>query len=404
MTSTFAWLDFSEKDRRRALDAISLLNGPDTRDELGVGTIRDALADTLFPGTTTIQTRARYFLLIPWLYQILEKRRTPPTEFGARLRQAEGDLIETIDGSDDANHLIGGEAGRALKRMPSNIYWQGLGRLGIRRFIGSQTHYHRTLEAVYRRSGAREEAMAIDSADGRDVFRWHPGLPSPPSGFPRNVSLHLRHDEALFLHDQIMALAGDTCLAFLVRQENKPNLMVDFPWQVEREGMSAALVKELTHARLFALAMHGAALLYNLLLSEAAQNTERIDEYRARLAEWETEVAAVEEDLASWDRGDFWELVRRRNPRVGSRAVRFVQEWWQTALDTRGHVSTADVEHARNLVALRERELKRDRARLVNLRALENWSGAAGTARLNYRWPVVRLIADDIRRGLEEDD
>ena len=75
MTSMFSWLDFSEKDRRRALDAISLLNGPDTRDELGVGTIRDALADTLFPGTTTIQTRARYFLLIPWLYQMLEKRR-----------------------------------------------------------------------------------------------------------------------------------------------------------------------------------------------------------------------------------------------------------------------------------------------------------------------------------------
>lgn len=30
----------------------------DTRDKLGLGGIRDTFADTLFPGTSTIQTRA----------------------------------------------------------------------------------------------------------------------------------------------------------------------------------------------------------------------------------------------------------------------------------------------------------------------------------------------------------
>ena len=44
----------------------------DTRDELGIGSVRDAFADTLFPGTSTITTRARYFLLVPWTYQRLE--------------------------------------------------------------------------------------------------------------------------------------------------------------------------------------------------------------------------------------------------------------------------------------------------------------------------------------------
>jgi hypothetical protein len=36
MTSSFSWLDFSEKDRRTALDVISLFGERETVDELGV--------------------------------------------------------------------------------------------------------------------------------------------------------------------------------------------------------------------------------------------------------------------------------------------------------------------------------------------------------------------------------
>ena len=62
-TSTFSWLDSSEHERRAVLELVSALNEPGTLDELGIGSIRDTIADTLFPGTSTIQTRARYFLM-----------------------------------------------------------------------------------------------------------------------------------------------------------------------------------------------------------------------------------------------------------------------------------------------------------------------------------------------------
>lgn len=67
MPSTFSWVDNSERDRRRALDVIDLIRRQDTRDQLGIGRIRDALADLLAPGTSTIQTRARYFLFVSTL-------------------------------------------------------------------------------------------------------------------------------------------------------------------------------------------------------------------------------------------------------------------------------------------------------------------------------------------------
>ena len=72
--ATLAWLDFAERDRRRMLDVVKLFREQETRDELGIGGVRDAFAELFFPGTSTIMTRARYFLLIPWLYRFREER------------------------------------------------------------------------------------------------------------------------------------------------------------------------------------------------------------------------------------------------------------------------------------------------------------------------------------------
>jgi hypothetical protein len=74
MGSALVCMDFSERERRDALNFIDLFRDKTTRDELGLGTIRDALADRLFPGTSTVQTRARHFPFIPWIYQDLERR------------------------------------------------------------------------------------------------------------------------------------------------------------------------------------------------------------------------------------------------------------------------------------------------------------------------------------------
>ena len=91
--STFTWLDYSETERRQMLDVISLFREQSTRDELGIGTVRDSFADIFFPGTSTIQTRARYFFFIPWIYLKLEKRQTTSNRIAKRAREEEIALI-----------------------------------------------------------------------------------------------------------------------------------------------------------------------------------------------------------------------------------------------------------------------------------------------------------------------
>jgi hypothetical protein len=87
MPSIFSWLDYSEQHRRQMLDVIDLFREQETRDEIGIGTVRDAFADALFPGTSTILTRARYFLFVPWVYRQLESKRVPSDQAKARARK-----------------------------------------------------------------------------------------------------------------------------------------------------------------------------------------------------------------------------------------------------------------------------------------------------------------------------
>ncbi len=95
--STFTWLDYFEHERRQAMEVIDLFGEDETRDELGLGTIRDAFADLLFPGTSTIQTRARYFLFVPWAFRDLERRRrTASAQCADRARAIQGKLRDAL--------------------------------------------------------------------------------------------------------------------------------------------------------------------------------------------------------------------------------------------------------------------------------------------------------------------
>lgn len=94
--SSFAWLDSSEQERAQMLDVISLFREKEMRDELGIGLARDAFADLFFPGVNTIQTRARYFLFIPWIYLDLERLRVKSAEVERRGRYEETRLINVL--------------------------------------------------------------------------------------------------------------------------------------------------------------------------------------------------------------------------------------------------------------------------------------------------------------------
>ena len=105
--SSLAWIDFDEAERQRAQRIMALFQERETRDELGLGGIRDSIADHLFPGTSTIQTRLRYMLFIPWLFRRLEGRDDDERQLADRGRSA-------------GNCALAIAAGAAAKRSASS--------------------------------------------------------------------------------------------------------------------------------------------------------------------------------------------------------------------------------------------------------------------------------------------
>jgi Family of unknown function (DUF6361) len=216
VASSFAWLDYSEHEKQKMLDVIDLFREKETRDELGIGVVRDAFADMLFPGTSTIQTRARYFLFIPWIYRGLERRRVGSARIAAETRKREVALTRAILGSEDSRGVFGKQAGANLKRLASSVYWQGLGTWGIRTFSGSQDQYHRSLDAFYKRGDKCQRTDDGEPIDETTLENWHVGLPPEPAGFLESSSLRLSKRDAEYLRERIMASVPDTLLAFLV--------------------------------------------------------------------------------------------------------------------------------------------------------------------------------------------
>ena len=69
-----------QDQRRRMREVIDLFREHGTLDELGIGSVRDTFGELLFPGLSTVQTRARYFLFIPWVYHRIERERPAARE------------------------------------------------------------------------------------------------------------------------------------------------------------------------------------------------------------------------------------------------------------------------------------------------------------------------------------
>ncbi len=402
MSLTLSWLDYSSASRRQALEVIKLFEDKGTVDEIGIGSVRDALSDVLFPGTSVLHTRARYFLFIPWIYQYLENRRVDSASIAKEDRRVELALIQPLLDSDDSAATIGRLAGTKLKNLPSALYWSGLGAWGIRLYPGSQDQYHRSLDRLYQRIHAGSRDDDGQPLDGRGIRNWHAGIPAPPQGFPKcPISLGLTRKEAEYLRERLLTQCRGSLLAYLA-DACKPADPVFFAWDhPDRASFPERIQTDLMHAQNFSEVIHGAALLYNLMLAEKSKNEERTSKYGRLFLEWGEALKARAPVLANWQREDFWKVVHSTNPKIPLPTRVFVDTWLDLAKAT-GAETLRELPRARRLITARERAIKGGLARLFSAEALLRWSGAAGAGQLDYRWnPQVQSVITDIQTGLK---
>jgi len=401
-TSSFSWVDFADEDRQKMLNVIQLFREQDTRDELGVGSVRDAFADYFLPGTSTIQTRAKYMLFVPWIYLELERQRVRSPEIAAKARNKEIQLIYVLLKSSDTAGVIGKDAKGKLQRLPSSIYWTGLASWGIRLFGGSQDQYHRHLDGYYRTLKRNEVYSSELELSGRHIPpNWHRGIPQPPARMMEEASLQLTKEEAQYLQEQIIFHHPKSLLAKLVSLDQHHS--VDFLWDHPAVHLlTEGLRRDLLHARNFSEAIHGAALLYNLMLAEAIKSDDLIAKYEEQLRSWRKKIEKRWNDFVGWHANisAFWHLDAFKQARIAKATMTFVNEWLNCVFRATDVGKIPENAYVQALIRNREYQLKGNRARLGNPAALKQWSGASGHIQLNYRWGNVSVIVADILDGM----
>lgn len=388
--SSLAWIDFDEAERQRAQRIMALFQERETRDELGLGAIRDSIADHLFPGTSTIQTRLRYMLFIPWIYRALEKREVPEAQLRAEARDTEIRLAEALKAGGESNGIIGRDAGPRLQRLPSSVYWAGLGAWGIRGFPGSIDSLFVALRgrSRSRRAYAGEDALAITH---QVPTVWNPALPKMPDDLLERAVFRLTIDEAQFLIDRLVASQPAALLTLLARKGIDADC--DYIWtHPYLSAFPAAARRIVQHGEVFSHVMHGAALLYNLSLSELRKRDDWIDDYRGRLKAWskELDIGAVR----AWPLDDFWNVVEHPSHAIQPAAKRFVKDWCDLVLAGTKQIISGPA--ARRLVEERERRLKASQSRYANHAVRDRWTGASGVDRLSFRWAQAKSHLRDL--------
>ena len=366
-----------------------------------MGQVRDAISDGLFPGTSVLLTRARYLLFVPWCFQLAEGK---PDAAGLAERH-ERLLISTLrkSGNDDLSGLLGARVGQAVQTLPSTIYWGTLRRYGIvREEYAWKTDVFRPLTRSV--DGDDEGARKSGSA-------WSQTIPPMPPEFPHRLdeAFRLSREEAGWLRDRILDRAPGTVIAHLM--DHVPLKESRSPWSDPGvrsvEGAAAELLR---NAEAFSTAMHGASLLYNLLLAEEYErhvpeeqrkHPAAVDQYRDELAAWAAR--ADQARIADWQIGSLWRWVfGAAKASVAPGSERFISDWVAHIQGNDPH-SIAGDSVARKVVRDRERRQKGALARLGNPKRLSAWSGAAGAGALTFRWTTVRDIVLDIHAGLGRD-
>lgn len=399
MASTLSWLDHDTQAADRSMRMLHLFKESEARDEFGIGGIRDAIADQLFPGTSTLHTRLRYVFFLPWLYGQLEEKNTSSLKYKDAGKQAEGLLLQALLKSEPtATGIIGRSAGSEVKQLPSAVYWTALASWGIRQ--GNQTRQQYFAQADLRHAHRSKRHRRDLNEDRRDdapdanAAIWHPGMDKlRPPAFPEACGLRLTSEEAGFLLDRWSASQRDSLLTWLARDARR-RPVVEQPtaiWQHPQLKEFPDRIQDLiVGGRKLNAALGGAALLYNLQLAELDGRAELVTEYQAKLANWQEQERA---DCADWKLDEFWPLVVGTGHTISADTRRFVEDWRNAAVDDVGSRG------ARQLIEQREIQLKGARSRFTNRASLKQWGGAAGTSPLAYRWPVARALLVEWHAG-----
>lgn len=390
------WIDFSKEDRQKALDVINLLSEQGAVDELGIGIVRDAFANYFFPGTSTIQTRAKYFLIVPYILRDAVDGRYGK-DVNRILREIDAEEkecgLKLLEANPKAEGVIGTRVLPKgwVARKPSDIYWNGIRTYGIFCDYGLSIPEYVSLAVklntqkssvkLGNRNDETEENEKDDSDAGdiMNVSFWN--LPIYHDNWRDNLTIELTNEEALYLDKQIQKGAKGSLLEYVLKNRIDMNKYEDFASMAA--DLSEKVEEKLSYMMKLACEFNNlvymARVRFNVMLSE--------EENEVAVSEWDRLKPQVKR-RANVDLSAVFHELELHNPGT----YLFLSKLQEA-------FKALDIDAADELIKKRERQLKGiNRAKLNRTKEFDH-SKWVGGGELDYRFSNARRIINDIYSG-----
>lgn len=403
--SRWEWLDFDENESKQVRDFLSQDVEGEGIDPLRIGaSVRDRIADHLFPGTSTQYTRLRYVFLVP---AILRKRGATT----GNLAQSQLLLNSALD---EAN---AGEKGIIGRRTPGrdfvHLYWTAVRTWGL---LTALTADPRDITVANGLAAMRTKAEADEEGNllSENRVQWEPAViklvdqfwnDQKLTGWP---SIQCSQAEVDFILDKWENLPAVPALAAIAVQLKKGHKLskAKYPWEVPIGRNNEARIA-LDRAKTVSLVCWAVQLAYNFALLKKAEKLQvagiettwtrkgqNLGATEMRIAKlfghWQTALAAEKPRLEAWTDPHYWSPLGSDISRNFLAGTAKMLSAGKTDLRSSEWASWAE-----------SREKVNPAPKLSNSAHLATWSGTPEMAqRWDFRWSAsVRRFIEDVENA-----
>lgn len=403
------WIDYSRQERDTIKELLKILGEPSSVDELGVGIVRDSISDLLYPGTSVLHTRAKYYILIPELFKKAMKSGLTTMPEVRKFIDSDQDKIaralrRAIDEETGtkASGIIGGRSDRAVKMKPARIYWNAMRTtemlchptLSFDDACMAVASYNRKSQNVSIKYESDEAGGDAEDAGLNGFSLFNTPCKQNIDDFIANPTLHLTSGEAMYLMEQFKRpfIMKNTLMEYCLKTKQSFAGTAFSDIEIQSD-MPSVLAHNIELAKEFADFIYGAYIVYNLLFFEnGGENaTEEQKQYlEDKYSEWKQQTCGIPH------RDEILRLVRNHE-HYKSALNKFLVDFEKAVLANDTDICS---DEEKRLVRDRERFCKRGKAKI----GTESPYQAIQSFPMNYRHSTGQVIIEDILKGLVRDN
>lgn len=386
------YIHSSEKERANALAVLKMAAESNAIDELGIGRIRDAFSNMMFPGTSSLQKHIKYLALMSLVIKKAAEEDLVDVAAARReMRRVEIEMTKALKkNSPNAIGITGADivnagGGRYVVYDPAYINFASLRKFEILKTDASipqvilKLSKERPLEQI---KGTDDETADDDKAVPHvsNLF----DCPKVEYDFPKDCSIDVTPREAKFITEHILNAEGTqgSLLHFLVEKVVNQE---EFVLPQELDALGLDLNPELStvydRACKFADFIYIVHVRYNYLYSKG-QDGDMENEFDELSEKFRASGVSIEDVL--------------KDVEVTEQSCKMF------CIKAASHIMNGDTKELDKLIVSRERRVKGNRSKINNPNFVYDKSARVHHYKLDFRWPTVRVFIEELQKAIKQ--